>query len=205
MLAITRGLENWRHLLKGVKFKFKVWTDYKNLEYFMKAQKLNRRQARQVLYLSRFDFTLKHVPKTKIGKINGLSRRLDQKVNIENNNSNQILIKNHWIRNLSKVVIEGPEVDIIEKIKIARSKDKKVVKVIEEMKKTRVKMLQGEEWWIKEKLVLKEEKIYIPKDKELRVEIIQLHYNVLVAEHGEKQKITELVIKNHWQLGVQEI
>ena len=142
MLAITRGLENWRHLLKGVKFKFKVWTDYKNLEYFMKAQKLNRRQARQVSYLSRFDFTLKHVPKTKIGKINGLSRRLDQKVNIENNNSNQILIKNHWIRNLSKVVIEGPEVDIIEKIKIARSKDKKVVKVIEEMKKTRVKMLQ---------------------------------------------------------------
>ena len=205
MLAITRGLENWRHLLKSVKFKFKVWTDYKNLEYFMKAQKLNRRQARQVSYLSRFDFTLKHVPKTKIGKINGLSRRLDQKVNIENNNSNQILIKNHWIRNLSKVVIEGPEVDIIEKIKIARSKDKKVVKVIEEMKKTRVKMLQGEEWWIKEKLVLKEEKIYIPKDKELRVEIIQLHYNVLVAEHGEKQKITELVIKNHWQLGVQEI
>ena len=96
------------------------------------------------------------------------------------------MIKNHWIRNLSKVVIEGPEVDIIEKIKIARSKDKKVVKVIEEMKKTRVKMLQGEEWWIKEKLVLKEEKIYIPKDKELRVEIIQLHYNVLVAEHGEK-------------------
>ena len=96
------------------------------------------------------------------------------------------MIKNHWIHNLSKVVIEGPEVDIIEKIKIARSKDKKVVKVIEEMKKTRVKMLQGEEWWIKEKLVLKEEKIYIPKDKELRVEIIQLHHNVLVAEHGEK-------------------
>ena len=54
------------------------------------------------------------------------------------------------------------------------------------MKKTRVKMLQGEEWCIKEKLLLKEEKIYIPKDKELRVEIIQLHHNVLVAEHGEK-------------------
>jgi len=31
--------------LEGTKFKFEVWTDYKNLEYFMKAQKLNRRQA----------------------------------------------------------------------------------------------------------------------------------------------------------------
>jgi len=37
MLAIIQGLENWRHLLEGAKFKFKVWTDHKNLEYFMKA------------------------------------------------------------------------------------------------------------------------------------------------------------------------
>ena len=41
MLAVIRGLKNWRHLLKGTKYKFKVWSDYKNLEYFMKAQKLN--------------------------------------------------------------------------------------------------------------------------------------------------------------------
>ena len=37
MLAIIRGLENWRHLLEGVRFKFEIWTDYKNLKYFMKA------------------------------------------------------------------------------------------------------------------------------------------------------------------------
>ena len=43
ILAVIRGLENWRYLLKSAKFKFKVWTDYKNLEYFMKIQKLNRR------------------------------------------------------------------------------------------------------------------------------------------------------------------
>ena len=46
MLAIIRGLEAWRHLLEGVQTKFEIWTDHKNLEYFMKAQKLNRRQAR---------------------------------------------------------------------------------------------------------------------------------------------------------------
>jgi len=45
MLVIIRGLEAWRHLLEGVQFKFEIWTDYKNLEYFMKAQKLNRKQA----------------------------------------------------------------------------------------------------------------------------------------------------------------
>ena len=38
MLAIIRGLEN---LLEGAQSKFEIWTDYKNLEYFIKAQKLN--------------------------------------------------------------------------------------------------------------------------------------------------------------------
>ena len=46
MLAIIRELEAWRHLLKGAQSKFEIWMDHKNLEYFMKAQNLNRRQAR---------------------------------------------------------------------------------------------------------------------------------------------------------------
>ena len=41
ILAIIRRLESWRHLLEGAQFKFEIWTDHKNLEYFMKAQKLN--------------------------------------------------------------------------------------------------------------------------------------------------------------------
>jgi len=41
ILVIIRGLESWRHLLEGVQFKFEIWIDHKNLEYFMKVQKLN--------------------------------------------------------------------------------------------------------------------------------------------------------------------
>jgi len=46
MLAVTRGLENWRYLLENAKFQFEVWTNHKNSEYFMKMQKLNQQQAR---------------------------------------------------------------------------------------------------------------------------------------------------------------
>ena len=45
ILAIIRGLENWRYLLEGTHFKFEIWMDHKNLEYFMKTQKLNQKQA----------------------------------------------------------------------------------------------------------------------------------------------------------------
>ena len=82
ILARIRELKNWRYLLEDVKFKSKVQTDYKKLEYFMKAQKLNHRQARQAFYLSRFDFPLKHVLGTKMEKAKGLSRRLDWKVGV---------------------------------------------------------------------------------------------------------------------------
>ena len=148
ILVVIQRLENWRHLLKGTKFRFEVWTDHKNLEYFMKVQKLNQRQARWALYLSRFDFTLKHVSGTKMGKANGLSRRPDWKVGVENNNENQVFIKNYWLRRLQEVVIEGLEVEIIEKIKKARSKDKEVVRVVEEMKKAGVEVLRGKEWQV---------------------------------------------------------
>ena len=150
----------------------------------MKAQKLNRRQARWALYLSRFDFTLKHVAETKMGKADGLSRRADWKVGIDKDNENQVFIKDNWIRNMYEVIVEGPEVDILEKIKKARSKDEDVVRVVEEMKKAEVKELRGNEWKIEGNLVLKEEKVYVPKDGELRVEIIRLHHDVPAAGHG---------------------
>jgi len=167
MLVVIRRLENWRHLLEGTRFKSKIWTDHKNLEYFMKVQKLNRRQARLALYLSRFNFTLKHVLGIKMGKIDRLSRRSDLKVGIENNNSNQIFIKDHWIHNLYEIVVERPEVDIVEKINKARGKDEEVVRVVKEIKKAGVKNLREDEWKIDGGLILKEEKLYIPKDEEL--------------------------------------
>jgi len=77
MLAVVRCLEAWRHFLEGAMVKFEIWTDHKNLKYFIKAQKLNRKQARWALYLSRFDFMLKHVPGSKMGKADSLSRRPD--------------------------------------------------------------------------------------------------------------------------------
>ena len=37
---------------------------------------------------------------------------------------------------------------------------------------------------MKKDLILKEEKVYMPKDKELRIEIIQLYHDVPAAGHG---------------------
>ena len=41
MLVVIRCLETWKHFLERTTVKFKIWTDHKNLEYFIKTQKLN--------------------------------------------------------------------------------------------------------------------------------------------------------------------
>ena len=140
---------------------------------------------------------MKHVLGIKIEKADSLSRRLDWKVGVEKDNEDQVFIKNHWIHNLSEVVMKGLEEDIVEKIKKARGKDKKVVRVVEEMKKAGVKVLREDKWQIEGELVLKEGKIYVPKEEKLRVEIIQLHYDVLAAGYGRRWKMTELVTRNY--------
>ena len=82
------------------------------------------------------------------------------------------------------MVIDGLEVDILEKIKKARSKNKKVVRVVEKMKKAGVKVIKGNEWQIEGDLVLKEEKVYVLKDEELRTEIIWLYHDVPAVGYG---------------------
>ena len=93
-------------------------------------------------------------------------------------------------------LVEGPEKEIVKRIKEARDKDEEVIKVVEEMK-AGVKMLRDEEWQIEEELVLKEEKVYVPKNEKLRVEIIWLHHDTPIAEHEGQWKTVELVTRNY--------
>jgi len=198
MLAVVRCLEAWRHFLEGAMTKFEIWTDHKNLKYFMKVQKLNRRQARWALYLSRFDFMLKHVPGSKMGKADSLSRRPDWKVRVEKDNKDETLIKPEWIEvrrtEIVEIIVDG--VNLLEEVRKSKVKDGEVVKAVEEMKRAGVKMLRDEEWREVDSIMYKEGKVYVPKDERLRAEIIRLHYDTPIGEHGGQWKMVELVTRN---------
>jgi len=102
----------------------------------MSNQKLNRWQARWALYLSRFDFVLKYVPGSRMGKADGLSRRSDWEVEVERDNEEQMLVKREWLEaraaEVSEVVID--RVDILDRIRRSEARDDEVVKAVEEMK-----------------------------------------------------------------------
>ena len=110
-----------------------------------------------------------------MGKADGLHRRLDWQGRVEND-----------LRNRIRKVQKG---------------DERVVKVVEELKKARIKTLRDKEWTIEEGVVMKEGQIYV-LEGELRGEVIQLHHNTLVKGHGGRWKTTELVTRNYWWPGV---
>ena len=159
---------------------------------------MNRRQARWSLYLSRFDFALKHVAGKSMGRADSLSRRVDWVERIERDNENQVMLKKEWLEvRAMEQLVEGPEEEIVKKIKEVRDKDEEVIKVVEEMKKAGVKTLRDEKWQIEEGLVLKEGKVYVPKNEKLRIEIIRLHHDTPIAGYGGQWKTVELVTRNY--------
>ena len=86
----------------------------------MKAQKLNQKQARQALYLSRFDFTLKHIAGKSMGQADSLSRRVDWVEEVERDNEDQVMLKKKWLETRvmkkGQLLIERAKEEIIEKI-----------------------------------------------------------------------------------------
>jgi len=141
---------------------------------------------------------LKHVPGKSIEKADGLSRRLDWQEGVERDNKDQKLIKPEWIRGVETLMEEE---NLREKIKRAQEGDEEIIKAVKELKRAGIKALKDEEWEIENGIVLKEERIYMPEG-DLRREIIQLHYDTPVGEHGGRWKTAELIVRNYWWPGV---
>ena len=101
---------------------------------------------------------------------------------MERDNEDQKLIKLEWIRGIETIMEEE---DLRERIKKAQEGDEKIVKVVEELKRAGIKALKNEEWEVEDEIVLKEERIYVPKG-DLRREIIQLHHDTPIGGHRRR-------------------
>jgi len=90
---------------------------------------------------------LKHVPGSKMGKADSLSKRPDWEVGVQRDNEDEILVKPEWLEvrktEVVEIIVDG--VDLLEKVKKSKVKDNEVVKMIEKMKQAGVKVLRDKE------------------------------------------------------------
>jgi len=137
MLAIICALEEWRYFLEGATHPVKIWTNYKNLEYFMTAKKLNHCQARWSLHLARFDFLLHHCPRHTMGKPDALSRKANYG-NGASDNKNVVLLRPEFlvVCALEGVELTGVEQKILSDIRKGnqnRDQEEPIAKVAREL------------------------------------------------------------------------
>jgi len=99
-----------------------------------------------------------------MGQADSLSRRVDWAERVEKDNENQEMLKRKWLE--------------------IRAMDRKQWLIEGVKEKAGIKVLRNKEWQIEDNLVLKEEKVYMPRDKKLRLDIMQLHHDTPITEHG---------------------
>ena len=170
LLAVMRALEEWRHYLEGATHRVEILTDHKNLEYFQTARKLNRRQARWSLYLSRFDFAFKHRPGKSSGKPDALSRRADHGHGDDDNKDVVLLKPDLFVRATSMQghdEVPGIGPSLLRKIRLASAKDS--------MRNSAEKT--GEEWKEEQGLMLHKGKVFVPLTGRLRFDVIGEHHD----------------------------
>jgi len=139
-----------------------------------------------------------------MGKVDSLSRRPDWEVGVEKDNKDETLVKPEWLKvrkiEVVEIIVDG--VNLLEEVRKSKVKDDEVIKAVEEIKRAGVKMLRDEEWREVDGIMYKEGKVYMPKDKKLRAEIIRLYHNMPIGGHRGQWKTVELVTRNFWWPGV---
>lgn len=206
LLAIMRALEEWRHYLEGAPEIIDIHTDHKNLSYFRDAHKLTQRQARWALFLSRFNFILVHKPGREMFAPDALSRRPDHLPD-EGDNQEVILLPSELfsIGTTDKTSSDlSSDDDLITQIKEYRVFDDEVLTVMESLlakgPSTVTKKLP--DWETIDGLLLYKGRIYVPKNDELRRQIIKEHHDSKITGHPGRYKTTELVQRTFWWLGM---
>ena len=101
LLVIAECLKHWRPYLAGSPHKIVVHTDHANLTYWRQLQKINRRIARQVLELEKYNIKLQHVPGKNNGHADALSRRPDYNQGSSDNQNVTVLPDRLFIQALA--------------------------------------------------------------------------------------------------------
>jgi len=198
LLAIIRALSEWRHYIQGSAHTTVVHSDHKNLTYFRSAQKLNRRQARWSLNLSEFDLQLVHVPGKKMIVSDALSRRTDHSSGNERDNEDITLLPNHLFANtidsepILHVLINLIDTELQEKIANAKNLDTSAAEALKLLLEDGPNTLQDDlsDWTTEDldgkPMLFYQGKQYVPKNDQLRREIVNtFHYPITAGHPGE--------------------
>jgi hypothetical protein len=206
LLAIIWALDIFRHYLEGRDDNLEIWSDHGNLVYFTTKQKLTCWQARWALFLSRFKFTIIHKPGVQ-NKSDALSRRPDHKEGIAAENEECVLLDNKFFTiNATRptaITVLG-DTTLRQCIKATQEYDKDISNAVETILKNGPRSLAKglEEWNLEDGIILYKGQVYVPKNEELRRDIVKKYHDNVAIGHPGRWKTYELVSREFWWPGI---
>ena len=173
-----------------------MWSDHGNLVHFFTKQKLTRRQARWALFLSRFKFIIIHKPGTQ-NKSDALSRRPDHKEGMALEEERVLLDTKFFAIRAARptaVTVLG-DTSLRQQIKSSQEYDKEVSQALEViLKNGPCSLTKGlEEWNLEDGIILYHGQIYVPRNDNLRQEIVKRYHDHIATGHPGWWKTYELI------------
>lgn len=198
MLAIIRGLDNWRAELQGSPHKIEIVTDHRALEYFMTSKNLTARQARWSEILSQFFFQIMYRPGRQNASADALSRR-EQDTNIQDEIKREIrykpLIQN---QDLSEEVVKDLNVCFLESFKVIDAV-LAANKSHESLQDLRQKVDTNEHLSMDDGILFFKDRLVVPMVDNVRTELIrQVHDQLSNAHAGRNKTYQELISRYFW-------
>ncbi len=206
LLAIVQSIQHWRHYLEGAQ-EFLVFTDHKNLEYFMSTKVLNRRQSRWKLFLSPYHYQLAYRSGTSMGKPDALSRRQQLKGGSKASEQapQQIFFPEQLVEApvLFVNVISEVQNPFMAKILRAQSKDPSIADLIHSLsfpEEPRDDNLQErlKGYSLSDGLLFFNDLLYVPDSPNLRLSILAQVHDSPSAGHFGQAKTFELLTRDYW-------
>ncbi|KAF8748816.1 Chromo (CHRromatin Organization MOdifier) domain [Rhizoctonia solani] len=179
LLAIIKALEEWRIFLEATDKPVQVFTDHRNLEYWMQARTFNRRHARWRIFLSDFNFEIHYRP----GKQSGKTRRPVQTIGLQE------------------------ELEIVTEIRSKLREDPSLEPIIQFLTEDADnappsirKAYRDYDW--EEDLLWYRGKLVVPDSEALKERLLREFHDSPLAGHPGQQRTLELLSRNYWWPGM---
>ncbi len=194
LLAIVNSFKQWKVYLKESKHQIQVYTDHKNLLYFMITKVLNWRQIKWLKKLSSYNFQIQYWKKSDNLKIDVLSERADHMT--DRSQVNQIILQqnqDNFIvynkQNAATLQIYNKNLEKWIKLKLA--KNSVAQNIIENI-------ADNANFEITNEILIFQDLIYV--STRCRQEMIDDYHESMIHEHQDSNKIIERISRIYYFL-----
>lgn len=193
LLAIIRGLDEWRHYLLGSPHQITVWCNHKNLTYFRAARRLSPWQSWWNLTLSLYNLNIIHKQGKSIPGSDALSRQPDHG---EEPPEERILLPSTIINSINL----GLRDNIIQITKLD-SFAQLLIHTLQNNEPLPIKSAFSD-WKIDSGIIWFRNRTYIPNNLSLKQAILKLFHDNPTMGHPGKFKTLALLQQQYWWPGM---